>query len=151
MKGFLLTQAPLPLSHLSILNILRKSCQHKLPRTTVPLIYYGGLIKNSRAVVAHTFNPSTWESETGGFLSSRLAWSIEWVPWQPGLHRETLSKKTLKKYKIKKEWPQQAHMFGCSVNREWNCLKGSCWSRCGLVRVDMLLQVRSVISNTIET
>jgi hypothetical protein len=28
-------------------------------------------------VVAHTFNPSTWEAEAGGFLSSRLAWSTE--------------------------------------------------------------------------
>jgi major histocompatibility complex class I len=28
-------------------------------------------------VVAHAFNPSTWEAETGGFLSSRLAWSTE--------------------------------------------------------------------------
>jgi hypothetical protein len=31
--------------------------------------------KKSRAVVAHTFNPSTWEAEAGGFLSSRPAWS----------------------------------------------------------------------------
>jgi hypothetical protein len=44
--------------------------------------------------VAHTFNPSTQEAEAGGFLSSRLAWSTEWVPGQPGLHRETLSRKT---------------------------------------------------------
>jgi hypothetical protein len=33
--------------------------------------------KRSRAVVAHAFNPSTWETETGGFLSSRPAWSTE--------------------------------------------------------------------------
>jgi hypothetical protein len=45
----------------------------------------------SRAVVAHDFNPSTWEAETGGFLSSRPAWSTKWVPGQPGLYRETLS------------------------------------------------------------
>jgi hypothetical protein len=25
-------------------------------------------------VVAHAFNPSTWEAEAGGFLSSRPAW-----------------------------------------------------------------------------
>jgi hypothetical protein len=31
----------------------------------------------SRAVVAHTFNPSTWEAEAGGFLSSRPAWSTK--------------------------------------------------------------------------
>jgi hypothetical protein len=29
------------------------------------------------AVVVHTFNPSTWEAEAGGFLSSRPAWSTE--------------------------------------------------------------------------
>jgi hypothetical protein len=44
-------------------------------------------------VVVHTFNPSTWEAEAGEFLSSRPAWSTEWVPGQPGLHRETLSRK----------------------------------------------------------
>jgi hypothetical protein len=30
-----------------------------------------------RAVVAHAFNPSTWEAEAGGFLSSRTAWFTE--------------------------------------------------------------------------
>jgi hypothetical protein len=55
----------------------------------------------SREVVVHTFNPSTWEAEAGGFLSSRPAWSTEWVPGQPGLHRETLSHKT-KQNKTKK-------------------------------------------------
>jgi major histocompatibility complex class I len=28
-------------------------------------------------VVAQAFNPSTWEAEAGGFLSSRPAWSTE--------------------------------------------------------------------------
>jgi hypothetical protein len=36
-------------------------------------------IKFSRAVVAHTFNPSTWEAEAGGFLSFQ---------GQPGLQSE---------------------------------------------------------------
>ena len=31
--------------------------------------------KKGRVVVAHAFNPSTWEAEAGGFLSSRPAWS----------------------------------------------------------------------------
>jgi hypothetical protein len=33
----------------------------------------------SRAVMAHTFNPCTWEAEAeaGGFLSLRPAWSTE--------------------------------------------------------------------------
>jgi hypothetical protein len=30
-----------------------------------------------RSVVAHAFNPSTWEAETGRFLSLRPAWSTE--------------------------------------------------------------------------
>jgi hypothetical protein len=30
-----------------------------------------------QAVVEHTFRPSTWEAEEGGFLSSRPAWSTE--------------------------------------------------------------------------
>jgi hypothetical protein len=47
-------------------------------------------------VVAHAFDPSTREAEAGGFLSSRPAWSTEWVPGQPGLYRETLSQKTNK-------------------------------------------------------
>jgi hypothetical protein len=48
-------------------------------------------------LVAHTFNLSTWEA--GRFLSSRPAWSTKWVLRQPGLHRETLSRKTKKKKK----------------------------------------------------
>jgi hypothetical protein len=42
------------------------------------MIAYNHLIKRSgRAVVAHAFNPSTWEAEAGGFLSSRPAWSTK--------------------------------------------------------------------------
>lgn len=44
-------------------------------------------------VVAHVINPSTQKAEAGRSLSSRTAWSIEQVPGQPGLHRETVSKK----------------------------------------------------------
>ena len=47
---------------------------------------------NEAGRVAHAFNHSTREAETGGFLSSRPTWSTEWVPGQPGLHRETLSR-----------------------------------------------------------
>jgi hypothetical protein len=56
-------------------------------------LYVKNCIKpsRSRAVVAHTFNPSTWETEASGFLSSRPAWSTKWVLGQPGLYRETLS------------------------------------------------------------
>jgi hypothetical protein len=58
--------------------------------------------KIRQAVVAHAFNPSTREAEVGGFLSSRPAWSTKWVPGQPGLYRETLSKKKKKKGKENK-------------------------------------------------
>jgi hypothetical protein len=50
-------------------------------------------INHQMGVVAHAFNPSTREAEAGGFLSSRPAWSTKWVPGQPGLYRETLSRK----------------------------------------------------------
>ena len=42
------------------------------------------ILISSRAMVVHTFNPSTWE-----------AWSS--VPRQPGLYREILSQKTKQK------------------------------------------------------
>jgi hypothetical protein len=34
-------------------------------------------LRVSRVVVAHAFNPSTWEAEAGRFLSSRTAWSTK--------------------------------------------------------------------------
>jgi hypothetical protein len=33
--------------------------------------------KREPGVVVHAFNPSTWEAEVGGFLSSRPAWSTK--------------------------------------------------------------------------
>jgi hypothetical protein len=40
--------------------------------------FFGGeLRKGFSAVVAHAFNPSTWEAQAGGFLSSKPAWSTE--------------------------------------------------------------------------
>lgn len=42
-------------------------------------------------MVVHTFNSNIREAEAGGSLSSELAWALEWVPGQLGLHRETLS------------------------------------------------------------
>ena len=61
------------------------------------------------AVVAHAFNPSTWEAEAGRFLSLRWACSTKWIPGQPGLHRETQSwkqqqQKKNKQTKKKEKW-----------------------------------------------
>jgi hypothetical protein len=82
-------------------------------------VEYYSAIKNEYkpGVVAHAFNPSTWEAEAGGFLSLGPAWSTEWVPGQPELHKETLSQKTnkqtkpnqKKKKKKKKRWVFQAN------------------------------------------
>jgi hypothetical protein len=55
-------------------------------------------------MVAHTFNPSTWEAEAGEFLSSRSAWFTDWVPGQPGLLKKTMSQtkqNKTKKYSYK--------------------------------------------------
>jgi hypothetical protein len=87
-------------SHLKFLAFTAVVKNHLcLQNKTLP--YLGGSIMwwfkiqtHSWAVVAHTFNSSTWEAEAGGFLSLRPAWSTEWVLGQPGLHRETLSRKT---------------------------------------------------------
>jgi hypothetical protein len=46
---------------------------------------------------------STWEAEAGRSLSLRPAWSTEWVSGQPGLHRETLSRKTKPKQNTNKQ------------------------------------------------
>jgi hypothetical protein len=47
---------------------MKKIPNKKFKRKKVVLIW---------AVVAQAFNPSTWQAEAGGFLSSRPAWSIE--------------------------------------------------------------------------
>jgi hypothetical protein len=45
----------------------------------------------------YAFNLSSWEAKVGGFPSLRPAWSTEYVPELPGLHRETVSQKKKKK------------------------------------------------------
>jgi hypothetical protein len=67
--------------------------------------------------------------EAGGFLSSRPAWSTGWVPGQPGLHRETLSRKTKKQNKQTKtkqtlnSWP--SWVLSYSVAYRTPCMR--CW------------------------
>ena len=50
--------------------------------------------------MVNTFDPSTWETEAAGSLTLRPAWSIDWVPGQPGLLRER-ERPCLEKQKIK--------------------------------------------------
>ena len=69
-------------------------------------------------MVAHAFNPSTWEAEAGVFQSLRPAWSTEWVPGQPGLHRETLSRKT-KQNKTKNKNKQKKKKMKKTPHMKW--------------------------------
>ena len=75
--------------------------------------------------VAHAFNPSTWEAEAGGFLNLRPAWSTEWVPGQPMLYRETLSRKTNKQTKKKNHSEFKSFGLG-SVYTKGNTGSNSC-------------------------
>jgi hypothetical protein len=43
-------------------------------------------------MVVRAFNPSTWEAEASRFLISRPACFTKWVPGQPGLQRNPISK-----------------------------------------------------------
>ena len=54
------------------------------------------------AAVAHAFNPSTWEAEAGGFMSSRPAWFTEWVPGQGYTEKPSVSEKQTNKQTNKK-------------------------------------------------
>jgi hypothetical protein len=58
---------------ISNLNIQEHSLEFSVYRTIDSI----RIQRNSRAVVLHTFNPSTWEAEAGGFLSLRPVWSTE--------------------------------------------------------------------------
>jgi hypothetical protein len=64
-----------------------------------------------RAVVAHVFNPSTWEAEAGGFLSSRLAWSTEWSEFQDS--QSYAEKPCPDKQKTKKEKRKMKEKKNC--------------------------------------
>ena len=55
-------------------------------------------ILTMKGVVAHAFNHRTWKAKAGQIsVRSKSAWSTEWIPGQPGLHRETLSWKNKQK------------------------------------------------------
>lgn len=56
-------------------------------------------------VLAHAFNSSTREAKAGRSLSSKPAWSIEQVPGQTGLHRDSVlkTKEKRKKTNMKKK------------------------------------------------
>ena len=53
--------------------------------------------RGAPGVVAHAFNPSTWEAEAGGFLCSRPAWSTEFQDSQGYAEKPCLEKPKKKK------------------------------------------------------
>jgi hypothetical protein len=54
-------------------------------------------------VVAHAFNPSTWEAEAGGFLSSWPAWSQSEFQDSQGYTEKEKRKEKKRKEKKRKE------------------------------------------------
>jgi hypothetical protein len=55
---------------------------------------------SGRAVAAHTFNPSTWEAEAGGFLSSGTTRATQKSPVsKKGKKKEKKKKKKLGSYR----------------------------------------------------
>jgi hypothetical protein len=65
--------------------------------------------KKDQAVVAHTFNPSTWKAEAGGFLSLRPAWVSSRTA--EAIQRNPVSKNHFKKLK-KENGEYQANVCG---------------------------------------
>jgi hypothetical protein len=70
-------------------------------------------IEEAPGLVAHVFNPSTWEAEAGGFLSSRPAWSTEFQDSQgyrktPCLEEPNKqTKKVQEAYRTPNKWNQK--------------------------------------------
>jgi hypothetical protein len=65
-------------SQLSLIYATFKKMRQASRRTTERFPLYLPVIYIPTALpVMHAFNPSTWEAEAGGFLSSRPAWSTE--------------------------------------------------------------------------
>jgi hypothetical protein len=107
--------------------------------------------KPKLGVVAHTFNPSTWEAEAGGFLSSG----------QPGLQsefqdRETLSQKTKKqkqkqnKTKTKtKKHKKQTKKQNKQTNKKAKASPiplSLSWSRCFIIVIVTLTKTANLIA-----
>jgi hypothetical protein len=75
-------------------------------------------------VVVHTFNPSTWEAEAGGFLSLSPGWSTESSRTARATQRNPVSKNQKKKKKLC-NWGL-AHSFRGLVHYQHNiCSAGA--------------------------
>jgi hypothetical protein len=105
---------------------------NKVECVTVTLQAYTHNHSPEWGVVAQAFNSSTWEAEAGGFLSSMPTWSTKWVPGQPGLHRETLSRKNKNK-QTKNKTKKPNHYLGEHwCQKTWRVLCDITMLMCGL-------------------
>jgi hypothetical protein len=73
-------------------------------------------------MVAHAFNPSTWEAEAGGFLSSRplykvSSWTARAIQRNPISTKQNKTKQN-KKQKTKNK-KQKTKKENCLVNSPW--------------------------------
>jgi hypothetical protein len=60
------------------MNQKRQSVRHRgNEEKNISLFCQKQKTSNLLGMVAHAFNPSTWKAESGGFLSSRSAWSTK--------------------------------------------------------------------------
>jgi hypothetical protein len=78
-------------------------------------------------VVAHAFNPSIWEAEAGGFLSSRPAWSTEFQDSQGYTEKPCLNNKnktqTNQTTTTKKKKKKQTQNHAVLDNLSSHCVK----------------------------
>jgi hypothetical protein len=74
----------------------------------------------SQAVVAHAFNPSTWEAEAGGFLSSRTARAIQRNPVSKNKKKnKTKQKKPNKQTKKRKKERKEKRKIAKTWREDW--------------------------------
>jgi hypothetical protein len=77
--------------------------------------------------VAHTFHPSTWEAEAGGFLSSRPGLQSEFQDSQGYTEKPCLKKTKIKERKKKTQSKETTRLISScarmSRNKyyQWNC------------------------------
>jgi hypothetical protein len=79
LKSGMFVRQDLGENHTKLFSVSGQSRQHS--KTQIKEIFKSFItfsyMHMSQAVVAHAFNPSTWEAEAGGFLSSRPVWCTE--------------------------------------------------------------------------
>jgi hypothetical protein len=66
----------------------------------------------SQAVVVHAFNPSTWEAEAGGFLSSSLVYRVS------SRTAETIQRNPVSKNKERKKGRKEGRKEGRKKGRK---------------------------------